>query len=275
MLGMARCGLVRLGTARHGFLWNRPIHNAARPGMSLRGKAMHGEAMRGKDFSFTGGFMKTIKAAEIVLDFDLYPRNNVDSHNVRNLVDAMAAGAELPPVIIDRKSKRAIDGFHRVRAKIQFAGPDATIEVIEKSYADEKEMFLDAMRYNSAHGAKLDTCDRVHCAIIAERLQIPLDAVAGALHMPADKLGELHVARTAVGAGGLSLPLKRTVQHMAGRKLTKNQIAVNERSSGMNQVFYVNQIIDLCESKMLNLDDNLIERLRVLHGLLDEVLAAK
>lgn len=219
--------------------------------------------------------MKKMKAAEVVLDFDLYPRNNVDAHNVRNLVDALAAGAELPPIIIDRKSKRVADGFHRVRAVLQHGGEDADIIVIEKNYSSEAEMFLDAMRYNSAHGAKLDSCDRVHCAIIAERLSIPIEAVAGALHMPPDKLGDLKVSRTATGSGGLSIPIKRTFQHMAGRKLTKQQLAVNDRSSGMNQVFYVNQIIDLCESKMLNLDDEkLVERLRVLHDTLSGILIA-
>lgn len=220
--------------------------------------------------------MKTMKAAELVLDFDLYPRNNVDQHNIKNLVDALAAGAELPPVIIDAKSKRVIDGFHRVRATIRFGGDDATIAVIQKTYRNEGDMFLDAMRYNATHGAKLDSCDRTHCVIIAERLRIPMEAVAGALHMPADRLGELHNSRTAVDAGGLSLPLKRTMQHMAGRKLNKQQIAANERSSGMNQVFYVNQVIDLIEAKLLDTsNDKLLDRLRVLHELLDGVLAMK
>lgn len=219
--------------------------------------------------------MKKVKAAELVLDFDLYPRNNVDTHNVRNLVDALTAGAELPPAIIDKKSRRVVDGFHRVRAYLRKYGDSAEITVVEKSYADDAAMFLDAMRYNASHGAKLDPCDRTHCVLIAERLSIPLDAVAGALNMPADKLGTLRVDRTAT-AGGLTIALKRTVaEKFAGRKLNKRQVECNEKLSGMNQVFYVNQLVELIEAKMLDLEDErLMERLKFLHGLLDDVLTA-
>lgn len=219
--------------------------------------------------------MHKVKAGELVLDFDLYPRNNVDSHNVGVLVNALAAGATLPPVVIDKKSKRVIDGFHRVRAYLRHLGELAEIEVIARSFKDDAEMFLEAMRYNSSHGVQLDQCDRTHCIIIAERLRIPMEAVAGALHMPADKLGELRTSRTAIN-GKLVVPLKQTVRHFAGKQLTKRQVEANVKLSGMNQQFYANQLIELLESRMLDTsDERLVERLRVLHGLLDDVLAAK
>jgi hypothetical protein len=219
--------------------------------------------------------MKKLKAAELVLDFDLYPRNNVDSHNVRGIVDALAAGVELPPVIIDKKSKRVADGFHRVRGHLQFFGDEAEILVIEKTYANDAALFLDAMRYNAAHGAKLDSCDKTHCVIIAERLRIPLDAVAGALHMPADRLGELRNTRTATASGGLVVSLKKTVRHFAGKRLNKRQVEANSKLSGMNQVMYANQLIELIEADMLDKEDeNLLLRLRHLHELLSGVLVA-
>lgn len=219
--------------------------------------------------------MKKMKAAELVLDFGLYPRNHVDATNVKNICDAMSAGAEIPPVIIDRKSKRVSDGFHRVRAALRVGGDDAEIMVIEKNYANDAELFLDAMRYNASHGAKLHPCDRTHCTIIAERLSIPAEAVAGALNMPVDKLARLSIDRTARTSGGLSVALKNTVRHgFAGRRLTKRQVEANDKLSGMNQVFYANQLIELIESEMLDTgNEKLIERLRVLHGLLDGVLA--
>ena len=93
--------------------------------------------------------MKKLKAAEIVLDFGLYLRKNFDAANVASIVSAMGAGVEMPAVVIDRASKRCVDGFHRVQAAIQLHGDDAEIQVIEKDYPSEKEMFLDAMRYNA------------------------------------------------------------------------------------------------------------------------------
>lgn len=219
--------------------------------------------------------MRTIKAATLVLDYTLYPRNNVDRHNVLSIKDAIAAGEHMPPAICDKRSTRVTDGFHRVIATLEL-DPEGTIDVVEKSYKNEQEMFLDAMRLNASHGAKLDSCDRTRCLLIAERLSIPVDSVAGALHVPIDRLGKLRNERTATTSAGLEVPLKRTFRHMADKRLNKRQIEVNERSSGMNQAFYVNQIIDMLESDLLDKsDESLLERLRHLHGLLDELLAAK
>ena len=187
--------------------------------------------------------MRKMKAIEVILDFDLYPRNNLDAFNIRNLVEALELGVELPPIVIDKKSKRAVDGFHRVRAAIRYGGDLAEITVIEKSYKNDAEMFLDAMKYNADHGAKLDQADRVHCIIVAERLKISPEAVAGALHIPVDKVGALANDRIAT-CGSLRIPLTRTNRHMAGRRLSKKQRAANERSSGMNQQFYVNQRVE-------------------------------
>ena len=215
--------------------------------------------------------MRKVKAASLVLDFDLYPRNNVDSHNVRGIIDAMEAGQEMPPAIVDKKTRRVADGFHRVRAVLQ-RDPEGEIEIIEKEYKNDRELFLDAMRYNSQHGARLDPCDRVHCTLIAERLSIPMDAVAGVLHMPVERLGVLQT-RTATVASGLRVALKRTISHMEGRRLTKVQNDANDKLSGMNQAFYVNQIITLIESNLLDKEDEkLMERLERLDELLDEVL---
>lgn len=245
----------------------------ASPCTAGRGQEGQRTARHGKDFSDRNR-MRKLKAAELVLDFAIYPRQNVSSTNVNTLIDALASGAELPPVIIDKKSKRVIDGFHRVRAHLRHFGEDkAEITVIEKSYPTEAALFVDAMKYNAVHGYQLDTADRTHCVILAEKLSIPIDIVAGALNVPVDKLGALRTDRTAM-AGGLVVPLKRTIQHMAGKRLNKRQAEANTRLSGMNQQFYANQLISLIEAELLDLEnESLMERLRLLHELLGNVVA--
>jgi hypothetical protein len=219
--------------------------------------------------------MRKVKAASLVLDYELYPRNNVDRHNVKGIIDAKHAGVEMPPVVADEATKKVVDGFHRVIAELK-ENPDGEILVVFKRYRDEAAMFLDAMRYNAAHGARLDPCDRARCTIIAERLAVPLEAVAGALHMPAGKLGDLRNARTATGKdSGLTIPIKNTIGHMAGRALNKRQQEANEKLSGMRQAFYANQLIELIEARLLDTgDEALLERLRRLNDLLTELLVA-
>src|SRR5271155_2464210 len=61
-------------------------------------------------------FMKTIALSELVLDFDIYPRVDVDTTNVSRIQDAITAKVAMPPLVIDKTSKRIIDGFHRYKA---------------------------------------------------------------------------------------------------------------------------------------------------------------
>lgn len=219
--------------------------------------------------------MRKLKCSQLVLDFDFYPRAQVDSQHVAYMVEAMKAGSEFPPVVICKKTKRVADGFHRVRARQRHDGPDAEIQVVEKTYRNDAELFLDAMRYNAAHGRNLTQYDRAHCAILAVNLGLDDEAIAGALHVPAEKIGELRADRSAKHAG-LQVPIKRTIRHMAGRTLNKGQVAANAKLSGMNQVFYVHQVCTLIESGLLNTDDAaLMAALEKLRELLAGVLEAE
>jgi len=210
--------------------------------------------------------------SELVLDFDLYPRTSVDSQHVGYMKEAAKAGCAFPPIVADQKSKRVTDGFHRKRMYEAMYGPGHRVQVILKRYKSEAEMFLDACRYNAAHGRALTTNDRTRCAILACRLRVDAKDLAGCLHVDPATLDRLRVDRTATAPNGkgVHVALKRTIKHKAGGTLTKEQVAANDKLSGMSQTFYVNQVIILIESGLLNRDDEgLMQRLAVLKGLLE------
>ena len=205
--------------------------------------------------------MRKMKLSEMVLDFDFYPRASINTHHVSEMARAAANGATFPPIVIDKKSKRIADGFHRHRVFSRLLGVDGLVDVIEKSYRNEKELFLDAIRFNAHHGLKMDTHDTCHAIHLAEKLGIDDSLIAGALTVDPKYVGELRVDRSAT-SGGLFVPLKRTIRHMAGKKLTKQQSAANDRLSGMEQIFYCNQVITLIESDLLDTSNaDLMERL--------------
>lgn len=219
--------------------------------------------------------MKKRKCSELIVDFDLYPRGQRDSQHISDIVSALAAGEEMPPVIICKKSKRIVDGVHRHAAYLRHFGDDAEIEVIEKTYASDREFFIDAMRYNSGHGAKLRPFDCSHCAIIAERLHIAETDLASALRMTTDRLSALRVGRTASNEAAQSVPIKASIRHKAGDTLTPQQEQVNKKLSGMNTLFHVNQIIMLIDSDLLDTDNpDLMHRLTVLQEKLAGMLVA-
>jgi hypothetical protein len=217
-----------------------------------------------------------LKIAELVFDFDFYPRRKIDTKHVSDMVEASHAGVEFPPIVIDAKSKRIVDGFHRGRMYERLFGPEFEVECIARFYDDDAQMFRQAMLLNAKHGKDMDSADRAHCISLGERLGLKLEQIAESLCMTVDKVGELKTCRIGemrVAGQRQDVPLKRTIEHKAGMVLTKAQVEANNRLGGMKQVFYVNQVITLIESDLLDVsDEKLLQRLGVLHGLIGELL---
>lgn len=214
--------------------------------------------------------MRKLKLAELVLDFDVYPRSSIDTHHAGEMSRAVEAGAILPPIVTCKKSKRIVDGFHRQRVYSRLHGDEYEVEVIEKNYKTDAELFLDAIRYNAHHGLKMDTHDKTHCILRAKELKVDASLLAGVLCVDPKRIGELTTNRTAT-TGKLHVPvaIKRTIGHMAGRQLTKPQVEANDKLSGMSQQFYVNQLVTLIESSLLDTsDEDLMERLKHLGELI-------
>lgn len=224
---------------------------------------------------------ETVKAATLKLDYTLYPRHSVDRHHVSTLVEALTAGERLPPVIADKKSKRLVDGFHRTLAHLRhFGEAEAEIEVDFRKFGNEAEILLEAGELNSHHGKTMDRHDRVHFALACEKLAIPTRDTAKALRMPLERLEALldqRVGRsepTKESAGGEAVPLKRTIEHMAGKTLTKGQEAANTKLGGMNQVFIFNQALLLLREDLVDVSNpHVIARIRELVDLGKKFLA--
>jgi len=223
--------------------------------------------------------MTKLAIGKLVFDFDLYPRSDIDTHNIAYMSQAEDAGVKFPPVVIDKKSKRIVDGFHRVKMYRQKYDDNHEIEIVEKTYGSEKEILLDAIRYNASHGKMLSKHDRVRCILQSEKMKLKIDVIASALSMTIEKVKELKIERVGelrVGRTVRSIPLKRTIRHMSGKRLTKRQSEVNESISGMDQKFYVNQLVMLIESDLINQNDKiLLQRLHVLWQQLDELECVK
>lgn len=220
--------------------------------------------------------LERIKLEELVHDGEIYPRSAVDSGHVGRLAEAMLAGREMPPIIIDKRTKTIIDGWHRAAAAKRLKWKD--IAFAAKEYRNRKDMFRDAMRYNAAHGRTMSPWDRAHCVLIAERLEISVEQIAADLSITvakvgeirAGRVGELHVDRPKGKSGVLSIPLKRTISHMAGHELTSAQVQAQDKLGGMQQGFYVNQLIMLIENGLLDTGNpQLMEQLRRLTDLLN------
>lgn len=215
--------------------------------------------------------MTKVPLASLVLDFKLYPRGEVSSQHVHYLVEAMEACAKIPPIVVCKASRRVVDGFHRYRACERKDGAEGTIAIVEKTYKSDAELFVDAMRCNNSHGAALSKFDKTHCVLRAEELGITMDEVASALQVTTEAIGDLKIDRVGrMWSTKQRIPLKRTIRHMAGKPLTTGQQEANDKLSGMNQRFYVEQLVLLLTNDLIDTENEpLMESLKRLHGLLE------
>lgn len=133
--------------------------------------------------------MRTLKASDVVQDLGIYPRIAVSQPHVDGLVLALEAGSELPAIVICRKTRKVIDGFHRLNAHGRHHGWESEIAVIEKDYADVREMWLDAIKYNAKHGLPLTASDREACVLKSQKLNIDGDELALAIGVRRESLG--------------------------------------------------------------------------------------
>ena len=209
-----------------------------------------------------------IKISELLIDWDLYPRHQVDSANVARLREAIRAGETLPPLIFEKKSRKLVDGFHRHRAFWAELGENAEVEAEGRNYANDKELFLDAVSMNVTHGEKLSPFDRARVLTLASEFKIKEGDVAAALRLSKEDLRRLKVRKTAK-VGTTVVPIKHTLSHLAGEKLRPEQVEANEKAGGMRPLFYVNQVVNLFEGNLVDLDNQkLVEAISHLQQLL-------
>ncbi len=86
---------------------------------------------------------------------------------------------ELPPILVDRRTMRVIDGFHRLMATLLRGGDTIGVEFFDGSEADA---FLRAVESNVGHGLPLSLADRRTAAsrIIASHPHLSDRAIARA-----------------------------------------------------------------------------------------------
>lgn len=219
----------------------------------------------------------SVRLADLVEDLDFYPRTQVSSVNVTNLVSAIEAGAELPPIVADTKSKRIVDGFHRRRAYLKVLGTNASVQVELRSYATEAELFADAVATNSRHGLPLQEIEKRRIVLRLQDLGIGNDEIANVLQTSPDRVEkiQLKVATVVDGAGdSLRLePLKKPVFHMQGQQMTQVQAKAHRSAPGTSYLLTVRQLRDAVKFDLINrADGRMVEALTALSEDLREYL---
>jgi ParB/Sulfiredoxin domain len=192
--------------------------------------------------------MAKVGIEKIVVDEAIYPRSSVSDFNVSRLVAALSTGAKLPPIVCEAKTMRIVDGRHRYEAYIKKGLK--TIEVTQKVYASEADLFADAVRCNIGHGEPLDSYNVRSAIIRLSEYGYAKEAISEVVRLPLEQIEKIERGYASEQGTGRPLALKGGLSHLKGTQLTPRQQEINRHYSGGKAVFYARQIADLLENDM-------------------------
>jgi hypothetical protein len=230
--------------------------------------------------------IQQIPVASLVEDWSVYPRHAVDDAHVASLALAMKAGAEFPPIVVERLADglpgRIVDGWHRVRAARRVVGPEAVIAAELRTYANEADLVVDAVALNATHGRRMDRIDQVRAVWLLDEHGVTAQRIAAVLEVPPERVVKLQLRTAEMPAGvanGGSIPgtrriaLKPGARHLVGQTLTEDQARAHVSAPGVSYLLLARQLKEAMESKLLDdHDEKLMQELRRLAGVLGTYL---
>jgi hypothetical protein len=128
------------------------------------------------------------KIADLVMDWRLYPRKEVDHNVVNNYANAMLSGSAFPRVKIGifARKKIIVDGVHRVSARKQLK-----IEYIDSAvmkFDSEALLFAEAVRLNSGHGKTFTEAELDANIRKLKKYKFNVNEIQSIVHVPASEI---------------------------------------------------------------------------------------
>jgi hypothetical protein len=156
--------------------------------------------------------IRTLPIGDLVEDYRLYPRSEVDGATVEQFREALRAGARFPPLRVCAKTLRIIDGFHRKTAYEREHATHALCSLEE--VADDVDLFRRASQANASHGRRYSVDDYATAVRLAKRLGLTREQISADLLLPLERVEKLE--RISAGRGAPA-PLERNVPKPGGK----------------------------------------------------------
>ena len=160
------------------------------------------EAAR-KNYDWDHAPVSREKISDLVFDWRLYPRKEVDHQTVvQHYVKALEAGAVFPTVKVGlfKGKKTIVDGLHRVRAHTQLKRDYVDCSTLP--FESEAELFAEAVRLNSSHGKRFSDIELKENIRRLKQYKFNVKDIVALVHVPASEIYREAAAPVAV----LTLP---------------------------------------------------------------------
>lgn len=225
----------------------------------------------------TKGKVKRVCILEIVRDWALWPRyeaNELDATNLARIKEAIRAGQELPPIIVD-ENMRIVDGFHRHSAYLSLFGDTAEVVVEIRKYANDSDVFLDAAEINTKGPLPLSPRDQVHCLLKLRKMKVPMSVICQRLGITKEKAANFLEKRTAKTKNGDRIPLSYgAVPSLGGkdRVMTRKEEVFARGASGTLPIVHARLLLNALNANALPLTEAEAKVLSELATAIEKVL---
>jgi len=212
-----------------------------------------------------------VKIGDLIFDGNLYPRMKVGWLTAYQYAQAMKAGSVFPPILVGKYERKlyVVDGWHRVKAK-EILGEEF-IQATIKEYTSERDIFLDAIKANVAHGRPLSVQEKVRLINKLEEMNFTREQISEIVFVPADMVEKLRV-RTIIGPNGKPIYLKSVVAKSMTDSTEASEVDM-DKFSVRTVKDLLSQMIALLEAGIYPFEDEGVKELTVkLYALLGERL---
>jgi len=204
-----------------------------------------------------------MKITDIILDYNIYPRHEVERLRVNEYYNSLQAGAKFPPIIICADTKRIADGFHRTemykKAKVE------VIEVEMYKFENEAELIWWSINWNAQHGLKLTKYDTGRCLNIGREYGLSDEKIAQALCMTVDKIYSMERDRIRINSDtGKPVEVKKVISNITSTHVTSEQMRVQKPFNAMGADYNIKRSIDTLVYNLLPANENSINDVKKL-----------
>jgi hypothetical protein len=199
-----------------------------------------------------------LKVREIRFEQDLYPRNKPSWQLSHEYTEKVKMGIKFPPIIVGKyKGKKyLIDGYHRLDAyknnKVEFVDCETI------NYNDKKQMFIDAVKYNSTHGRPYTFQEKIGIVMRLEKINVDKNTISKIIGISTNNIKRFKAERITTSPRGEQIVLKAPFKHLAGQGIDKEQMEANVRTVGKGQHQLISMLIRMVESDSIDLENKAI-----------------
>ena len=147
----------------------------------------------------------------------------INSVTVSRYRQAMRAGDNFPPLVIEKGTNIIVSGNQRFTAYSLEYGEDHKVNVIEREYKDKVELLEDSVRENTKHGLPLDGISRRRAVLKLASYGRSPEAIAQLIGVSVHKVEQIGGHVVYVRGSKEPKPIKSGLGNIRGRTVTEEQ----------------------------------------------------